>query len=65
MITQCQPNDTRPLANLLFYTKTQHLVNKINSLLLKLDTTLQCERKFLATLAARKNTDNVLDNAIR
>lgn len=65
MITQCQPNDTRPLANLLSYTKTQHLVNKINSLLLKLDTTLQCERKFLATLAARKNTDNVLDNAIR
>jgi signal transduction histidine kinase len=56
VIAQRHPNDMRPLANVTSYTETQPLVDEINSLLQKLDTTLQRERNFLADAAHELRT---------
>jgi signal transduction histidine kinase len=56
VIAQRHPSDMRPLANVDSYTETQPLVNEINSLLQKLDTTLQRERNFLADAAHELRT---------
>jgi signal transduction histidine kinase len=56
VIAQRHPSDMRPLANVDSYTETQPLVDEINSLLQKLDTTLQRERNFLADAAHELRT---------
>jgi two-component system, OmpR family, sensor histidine kinase QseC len=56
VIAQRHPNDMRPLTNVASYSETQPLVNEINSLLQKLETTLQRERDFLADAAHELRT---------
>ena len=56
VIAQRHPNDMRPLTNVASYTETQPLVHEINSLLQKLETTLQRERNFLADAAHELRT---------
>ena len=56
VIAKRQPNDLYPLTNVISYIETQPLINEINSLLLKLDITLQRERNFLADAAHELRT---------
>jgi signal transduction histidine kinase len=56
VIAQRNPDDMRPLTNVASYTETQPLVNEINFLLQKLETTLQRERDFLADAAHELRT---------
>jgi signal transduction histidine kinase len=55
-IARRHPNDMRPLVNVASYLETQSVVGEINSLLKKLETTLQRERNFLADAAHELRT---------
>ncbi len=50
------PNDMSPINHQKSYAETQPIVNEINSLLLKLETTLERERHFLADAAHELRT---------
>jgi len=55
-IAQRSPTDLKPLHHISPYAETKPLVNEINSLLQKLDTTIQRERQFLADAAHELRT---------
>ncbi len=50
------PNDMSPIEHQKTYAETQPIVNEINTLLLKLETTLERERHFLADAAHELRT---------
>jgi signal transduction histidine kinase len=56
LIAQRTPNDMKPLKLKTSYLETEPVVNEINSLLLKLETTLSRERAFLADAAHELRT---------
>jgi two-component system, OmpR family, sensor histidine kinase QseC len=56
MISLRSPNDMRPLHRALEYAETQPIVQEINTLLQKLEITLQRERNFLADAAHELRT---------
>ncbi len=55
-IARRNPNDLSPLAHTAMHTETKPLVQEINSLLFKLNTTLSRERNFLADAAHELRT---------
>jgi signal transduction histidine kinase len=56
MISRRSPSDLKPLEQVATYKETEPLINEINSLLHKLDTTLTRERNFLADAAHELRT---------
>ncbi len=56
MISLRSPSDMRPLERVREYAETQPIVQEINALLQKLDSTLQRERNFLADAAHELRT---------
>ncbi len=56
MISRRSQNDLKPLEPTTRYAETEPVVNEINSLLQKLDTTLKRERNFLADAAHELRT---------
>ncbi len=56
MVARRSPVDLKPLEQVAAYAETEPLINEINSLLQKLDTTLSRERNFLADAAHELRT---------
>jgi signal transduction histidine kinase len=56
LVSHRSPVDLKPLEHVAAYAETEPLVNEINSLLLKLNTTLTRERNFLADAAHELRT---------
>jgi signal transduction histidine kinase len=56
LVSRRSPVDLKPLEHVGAYAETEPLVNEINSLLLKLNTTLTRERNFLADAAHELRT---------
>lgn len=56
LVSRRSPIDLKPLEHVAAYAETEPLVNEINSLLLKLNTTLSRERNFLADAAHELRT---------
>lgn len=56
LVSRRSPVDLKPLEHVAAYAETAPLVNEINSLLLKLNTTLTRERNFLADAAHELRT---------
>jgi signal transduction histidine kinase len=56
LVSRRSPIDLKPLEHVAAYAETEPLVNEINSLLLKLNTTMSRERNFLADAAHELRT---------
>jgi signal transduction histidine kinase len=56
VVSRRSPVDLKPLEHVAAYAETEPLINEINSLLLKLNTTLSRERNFLADAAHELRT---------
>ncbi len=63
MVSRRSPVDLKPLEQTVTYAETEPLINEINSLLLKLNTTLTRERNFLADAAHELRTPLALIQA--